>query len=150
MAFIFGMSTHIGSSQSTSGVFNTIVDWLWPPLSSPARALIFYFCRKAGHVIEYTILSVLAVRAIQQDRAVWQWRAVGAAVFLAILYAASDEWHQRFVPSRTSDWHDVLIDAAGVSLGIGLKWLRYRGKTSSGLGARSSGQSQEHAVRLDG
>lgn len=150
MAFIFGMSTRIGSSESTSGMFDAIVNCLWPSLSPPERKLIFYLCRKAGHVIEYTILSLLAVRAVQQDRTAWQWRAAGAAVLLAILYAASDEWHQRFVPSRTSDWHDVLIDTAGVALGVGLTWLRYRGKTSSGLGARSSGQSQEHAVRLDG
>jgi VanZ family protein len=150
MAFIFGMSTRIGSSQSTSGMFEAVVNGLGLALSSPEKKLTFYLCRKAGHVIEYTILSVLAVRAVQQDRATWQWRAVGTAVLLAILYAASDEWHQQFVPSRTSDWHDVLIDTAGVALGIGLTWLRYRGKTSSGLGARSSEQSQEHAVRLDG
>jgi VanZ family protein len=138
MAFIFGMSTRIGSSESTSGVFNTIVNWLWPALSSAERNLIFYLCRKAGHVIEYTILSLLAVRAVQQDRAAWQWRAAGTAVLLAILYAASDEWHQRFVPSRTSDWHDVLIDTAGVALGVGLTWLRYRDKESARCAVRSA------------
>jgi VanZ family protein len=138
MAFIFGMSTRVGSSESTSGVFDAIVNWLWPSLSPPERKLVFYLCRKAGHVLEYTILSMLAVRAVQQDRAAWQWRAAGTAVLLAILYAASDEWHQRFVPSRTSDWHDVLIDTAGVALGIGLTWLRYRDKESARCAVRSA------------
>ncbi len=33
-------------------------------------------------------------------------------------YAFSDEWHQAYIPGRTSTFTDVLIDAAGVALGL--------------------------------
>ena len=53
--------------------------------------------------------------------ALWAWA-------LAFLYAASDEWHQSFVPSRGSSFHDVLIDATGAALGLLLLhgWLLWR------------------------
>jgi VanZ family protein len=34
----------------------------------------------------------------------------------AIAYAASDEWHQSFVPGRTATAEDVAIDGIGVAL----------------------------------
>jgi VanZ family protein len=34
------------------------------------------------------------------------------------LYAATDEIHQLFVPGRYGKFHDVLIDSAGVAVGI--------------------------------
>jgi VanZ family protein len=151
MAFIFGMSTHAGSAEATSGTFNAIVDWLWPALPTSERGLLFYLWRKAGHLTEYAVLAMLAVRALRQGRPAWQWRTAGAAVLLSVLYAASDEWHQGFEPSRTSDWHDVLIDATGVILGIGIAWLWYRAKESSrrsALGARrETGPSLPRAER---
>lgn len=43
----------------------------------------------------------------------------GLAAALALLYAASDEWHQTFVEGRHGSPVDVLVDG----LGIGLAWL---------------------------
>ena len=38
-------------------------------------------------------------------------------------YAASDEFHQTFVPSRTASLRDVMIDVCGASLAVLLYWL---------------------------
>ena len=42
-------------------------------------------------------------------------------------YAASDEWHQTMVPGRSGSVEDVLIDAAGIVVGVlaamGIVWL---------------------------
>jgi VanZ family protein len=139
MAFIFVMSTRVGSSESTAGVFDAFFGWLLPALGPAGRTLVFLLWRKSGHVIEYAILAILAVRAIRQDQPVWEWRAAGTAILLCIPYAASDEWHQSFVPSRTSDWHDVVIDTGGILLGIGLAWLMARRSSSrTKRGARST------------
>lgn len=40
------------------------------------------------------------------------------AVSLTVLYAASDELHQSFVPDRTGRAEDVVIDAVGALLGV--------------------------------
>ncbi len=39
---------------------------------------------------------------------------------IGTVYAASDEFHQAFVPGREPTFTDVLIDSAGVALGLGL------------------------------
>lgn len=44
----------------------------------------------------------------------WVW---GAAVALGAIYAATDEWHQSFVPRRVPDIRDFWFDVFGLSLG---------------------------------
>jgi VanZ family protein len=45
---------------------------------------------------------------------------VSVAFALAVLYAASDEFHQTFVEGRVGAIHDVAIDAIGAAIGIAL------------------------------
>nr|WP_051527067.1 VanZ family protein [[Eubacterium] cellulosolvens] len=47
----------------------------------------------------------------------------GASFLLGALYAASDEFHQLFVPGRSGQFTDVLIDSGGVIAGILLALL---------------------------
>jgi VanZ family protein len=42
--------------------------------------------------------------------------ALAAAWAIATLYAATDEYHQRFVAGRQSTWVDVAIDSMGAAL----------------------------------
>lgn len=65
--------------------------------------------RKAAHMAEYAVLSVLIY--------IWLGKWKLAIVFAAI-YAASDELHQRFVPGRAGRLGDVMIDSAGAVLGV--------------------------------
>ncbi len=49
------------------------------------------------------------------------WFGVLAAVFaLTLLYGATDELHQAWIPGRTASISDLAIDAVGGALGIGL------------------------------
>jgi VanZ family protein len=67
--------------------------------------------RKTAHAAEYAILGALLLRAT---------RRTGLAFALAVLYAASDEFHQTFVEGRVGAIHDVAIDAVGAAIGIAL------------------------------
>lgn len=42
------------------------------------------------------------------------------ALLIGFLYACSDEFHQRFVPGRSGEFRDVVIDTAGVLIGIAI------------------------------
>jgi VanZ like family len=72
--------------------------------------------KKSGHVIGYALLAF------------WYWYALGLqsnrrwlAWLLAVLYAATDEYHQSFVPYRGPSIWDVLIfDSLGALLSF---WL---------------------------
>lgn len=73
------------------------------------------------HGLAYALLATLAARALARG----QWAGIGAgtltgAWLVATLYGMTDEWHQSFVPGRTSDARDLLADAAGAGLALGL------------------------------
>ena len=40
------------------------------------------------------------------------------ALFLSLIYAISDEFHQSFVPFRTPSFGDIIIDLAGISFAL--------------------------------
>lgn len=81
------------------------------------------FSDSAAHAAEYVVLALLLLRALA--RADWRrvtWAAALSAIALAVAYGLVDEWHQSFVPGRSSEWRDVIADAAGASLGAGTAW----------------------------
>jgi VanZ like family len=65
--------------------------------------------RKIAHGAEYAVLGFLLVRALGHE--------VGALA-AGIAYAISDEVHQSFVPGRQAAVLDVLVDTAGVAVGV--------------------------------
>lgn len=78
--------------------------------------------RKIVHMFEYGLLWLLWLRALP-----WRWPSGAlAAAAIALLYAASDEWHQTFVTGRTGTPRDWLIDATGVALAALVVGLRRR------------------------
>jgi len=83
------------SSRSTTGIGTNETD----------RFLIL----KSFHLIEYAILAGLLLFALYKNKLV---------IFIAYLYAISDEIHQSFVPGRTSRFRDTLIDLIGILIGV--------------------------------
>ena len=121
MALIFRASTDAFSAAHTGSIIVPILIRLFPHLSSQAIDSIHFCIRKGAHIGEYSILGTLLWRAIpgrntSPGAADW-WRA-GLALLVAVSYAASDEFHQSFVPSRGASVHDVLIDACGAGIAI--------------------------------
>jgi VanZ family protein len=84
--------------------------------------------KKGGHVLGYGLLALAYWVGLHFDKRRW-W----LALLFAILYAASDEFHQSFVPGRHSSWVDALvIDGGGAAAAVGLVyWLRE--KKSAGI-----------------
>ena len=82
-----------------------------------------------GHFLEYTLLGFFAIRAIQWQRS----SSVKLSLLtfaLCLLYALSDEVHQYFVPNRTFQIHDLLVDSAGMLLGLWLYQIYRNNKRS--------------------
>jgi VanZ family protein len=123
------MSTETFSTQNTFSLIETVLRFLVHEISSKEIGLIHAFIRKAGHVIEYFILGLLLFRAFRGGSiASWNWRWSFFAVIVVVLWAASDEFHQSFVPTRTASVVDVGIDTAGGILAqfVSAFWQRYR------------------------
>ncbi|MEK7543357.1 MAG: VanZ family protein [Patescibacteria group bacterium] len=76
--------------------------------------LINFLFFKTLHVIEYSILFFLYVRALRSSFRFGTSVTVFVMAFvLTILYAGTDEIHQLYVPTREGKFRDVIIDAIG-------------------------------------
>ena len=122
MLVIFSFSADSRSSQRSSRFIGPFLHWLKPDISEVAVERIVFAVRKAAHTMEYAILALLLWRARRQPRRPdlrpWRWNEAGFAWMIATIYAASDEWHQSFVPNREAHASDVVIDATGAALGL--------------------------------
>jgi VanZ family protein len=86
--------------------------------SDPLPQLTEHVWDKFLHTAEYGGLGVLVCRALIGERVAWI-RAVLLAIVVSSAYGATDEWHQSFVPRRSSDVRDWLTDNIGATLGAG-------------------------------
>lgn len=77
--------------------------------------------RKIAHFLVFGIFAILLFKCIRNVKGAYfiTWMAV-------IIYAASDEWHQSFVPGRAPLVTDVLIDTAGASVALFFTFLYSR------------------------
>lgn len=65
-----------------------------------------------GHLAAYFVLSLLLWLALRRSGAAAA-RATWIAVLMAVLYGASDEWHQSFVLGRDASLGDLALDLVG-------------------------------------
>ena len=77
---------------------------------------------RAAHLMEFAILGGLVLRAVSDGRPLTR-RAFIITLIIVALYGASDEFHQRFTPGRSSELSAVVFDAVGGLIGAGV----YRG-----------------------
>jgi len=75
--------------------------------------------RSFMHGVFYAILYFLFFRAINSAR---EKKDYWFPLMLAFLYGLSDEVHQFFVPTRTFQLKDLIVDFTGVTLGGLILW----------------------------
>jgi VanZ family protein len=126
MAVIYSASSDRKSAQHSSRLIEPLVRWLFPHLTNDTVWLIVLFVRKCAHLTEFAILALLVWRALRASAASelrgWSWRLARNTWLVVVLYAASDELHQWFVPDRQASGWDVLIDSSGAAAGLLALW----------------------------
>lgn len=124
---IFVFSTEIFSGAHTGGILGALLRQLFPWLPGDQVEQIHSLIRKLGHFGEYCVLALLLMRALRGEK---ENKSMTSTLFLSValttLYAASDEFHQSFVPNRSASVTDVMIDATGGICGTLLAYLRNR------------------------
>ena len=87
-----------------------------------------------SHPVEYAVGAALLCRALAAGGRPLGVRAAVAATLLTTLYGITDEYHQSFVPGRTSDPADVAKDFAGAAAASFLyrRWTMARTDSVSG------------------
>lgn len=115
MFVIFLMSNEIAGTSSARS--NEIVRTIQSiGVSAPADMLTF-LVRKAAHISAYFVLGILLFNLLKEyDLGVKKMIFISIAI--AMLYACTDEVHQMYVPGRSGEVRDVLIDTAGAAIGV--------------------------------
>lgn len=106
------------SSAHTNGLLDWLLQHLFSFLGPRSAGFANALLRKAGHFLNYAILSWLWFRAfryweLRASSRAWALRWALRAFALTALTALADETLQRLVPSRTGSAMDVLLDCAG-------------------------------------
>lgn len=130
MLLIFGFSSQNAlrsgavSSRTLRRVLAVITPG-WSSMTKGQRSRRVMAChrlfRKLGHFTEYAVLGIfltLLFRPWDKKRQPRPVLRYGLPLLVALLYAASDELHQRFVPGRSCELRDVLIDLSGALFGF--------------------------------
>ena len=81
--------------------------------------------RKTAHVIIFAALSFCTANTVRQVTQNKRYIFIISVTWCSF-YAATDEWHQYFVPGRACMWQDWVIDTLGVLLGIGAAFFIMR------------------------
>jgi VanZ family protein len=100
--------------------------------SPPAPDYGIQLSDKVNHAGAYGIMMLLAFRAskwLVRNRTI-RWQLLLALLF-CLLYGASDEIHQYFVPNRECNFFDWLADATGALLGGAFILLTQRFRIAS-------------------
>jgi VanZ family protein len=111
----------------------------WAPALLWAAAIFFLSSRtvlvempsllgwdKLQHCVAYAAGGAAIAYGLNAPAHRFAW----TAALLGSLYGVSDEIHQYFVPSRSSDWRDWVADTVGVLAGVFLyrSYLAWRGR----------------------
>ena len=122
MLLIFSLSAQPAeqSRQLSGGITDTVIETVEKvvPNITINRDTLSHLIRKNAHFFAYFILGILVTNALYQTTKIQSKRQIMLAFIICVLYAISDEVHQLFVPGRSGEVRDVLIDSAGASVGI--------------------------------
>lgn len=124
--FIFSMSLQPAdvSSETSLGFAEWLVETFLPDqqeifdtFSLEQIGFWHHILRKLAHFTEYTILGMgMAMTWMQKER-IKHFCSIGAAL-CCIGVAATDETIQLFVPGRSGQIKDVMLDSCGAIFGI--------------------------------
>ncbi|MBX6358513.1 MAG: VanZ family protein [Acidobacterium ailaaui] len=116
---IVAESTIFFGAGNTSRWLLPVWERLFGPVAPERWEVIHFYIRKTGHFVGYGLVSLgffEGWRATFSPGKDWARLLVAAALpalFSTLLLAMWDEWHQSFLPGRTSSPVDVGIDFSG-------------------------------------
>ena len=91
----------------------------WTDASSQ-KLILGLSLRKYAHIALYFIMGILAFFVVPNRKRSFERPLI--AIAICYLCSVFDEIHQYFVPSRTAEFTDTLIDAIGFTISILICW----------------------------
>ena len=135
MIFLLSNEEAVKSSKKSDGLIIKSVElFTGKSLSDQEKENVLKYLvfpvRKCAHLSLYLILGILVISLLREYMVI-NTKLVLLSLLICFLYACSDEIHQLFVPGRSGEVRDVLIDTLGACLGVSFYYLVFRKKKMS-------------------
>lgn len=125
--FIFSAENSDKSSGTSGGVIRWFLSLFYPDfisVSADGQQIIIenlqHLTRKLAHGSVYALLGFLCSGAVLQISGFGTLKRTVLPWTVAVIYCITDEIHQYFVPGRSCQLTDVLIDSLGAAVGVAL------------------------------
>ena len=118
LIFVLSAQTAPESAELSGGLLDKILNIFNKKLSDYDVFIIDFMqfiIRKSAHTFLYIVLSILVLVELSLFNVK---REIIFTSIISVLYAISDEIHQYFVPGRSGEIRDVIVDTIGVVIGI--------------------------------
>ena len=117
MIFVFYLSNQTADDSSTlsQGFLKTFLNLF--NLKSETAIITETLIRKLAHFVLYTIGGLLIYTHIKTYNLKDDSKVILTQI-IGTFYAFTDEFHQVFIPGRSGEIRDVLIDSLGIVTGI--------------------------------
>lgn len=130
LIFMFSNDTGGTSTKKSDGlIVRTVQKVIRRDLTKEEKDKVLKYLvvpvRKCAHLFIYFILGILIISLLREYKNI-DIKLIIWAIFLAFLYACSDEIHQLFVEGRSCEIKDVLIDTVGSFMGVSFYSLIYK------------------------
>lgn len=115
LMFIFGNSAAEGEESAELSLI--VTEWLNGMLERMHIPIVLphMLVRKLAHFTEYSLLGALLTASVCSWRKKdWKFGAVWLPIVCGLCVASADEYLQTFVPERSGNAYDVLLDFSGV------------------------------------
>jgi VanZ family protein len=101
-------------ADHTSGPLRSVYEALFGHVSDARWEVIHHYIRKTGHFVGYGLVGLSWLSAWRKSRPSRSFLSSAAlAMIVTAIIASLDEFHQSFLPNRTSSPWDVLLDCTG-------------------------------------
>jgi VanZ family protein len=122
LLLIFALSHEpAGESSARSAVIVDAVAGLAPFASE----FLTFLVRKSAHIVAFFTLGVLVYNVVRSYKLQAKY-VIAISIACVLAYAIFDEVHQLFVPGRSGEVRDVLLDTAAGAIGVCVFYLAYR------------------------
>lgn len=121
--FVFSSQEASESKKVSSGVIKAVVkafdfnDSLSKDELTSISQKLTFVVRKGAHFSVYAIICILWAILLKEYKIIGK-RNFTISFLICFLYACSDEIHQIFVPGRSGEVRDVIIDTCGAITGF--------------------------------
>lgn len=129
--YLSNQSGNISGGESSHLIYNTL-HFIYKCLNLDTSHLneiiliIHNPLRECMHSLEYLILGVLTINLLIQTQV--KENKMVITILFCFIYAATDEIHQLFIPGRTFEYFDILMDMVGTLIGTLITKLIWKHK----------------------